>query len=52
MPIREYINTTGVGWIIALIVFILAVVAIFGGIHATPEFVLVEIAGCALSRLI
>jgi hypothetical protein len=46
------LGNTSVGWIIALIVFVLAIVALFGGIAITPHFVMVEVAGCAMSRLL
>jgi hypothetical protein len=52
MIIRQWFADGGIGFIIALIVLLLAIVALFGGIAITPHFVMVEVAGCALSRLI
>jgi hypothetical protein len=46
------LGATSIGWVIAFVVFVLAIVALFGGIAITPHFVMVEVAGCALSRLI
>jgi hypothetical protein len=52
VAIREYIVNGGIGWVIALIVLVLVVVALFGAIAPTTGFVLLLIAGCALSRML
>lgn len=50
--IRSYIAPSGLGWVIALVVLILCIVAYFGGISATPGLVLAMIAALALARLV
>lgn len=50
--IRQYITPSGLGWIIALVVLILCIVAFFGGIAATSGMVLAMIAALALARLV
>lgn len=50
--IRQYIAPSGLGWVIALVVLILCIVAFVGGIAATPGLILGMIAGLAVARLV
>ena len=50
--IRQYIAPGGLGWIIALIILILCIVAFFGGINTTTGLMLAMIGGLALARLV
>ena len=50
--IKAYIAPSGLGWIIALVILILCIVAFFGGIVASSGLMLAMIAGLALARLV
>lgn len=50
--IRNYIAPSGLGWVIALVILILCVVAFVGGINASSGLILAMIAGLALARLV